>query len=113
MLAAYRTVELAGKCNSPRRRQRLYARGHVDSVAEDIIASKPLELLRSSKADGMGIGLFVVQTAVGNHRGQVHLGRSVGLGGAQVVLDLPKQAGRPTPEPFTERRVRDRRRPFW
>jgi signal transduction histidine kinase len=44
--------------------------------------------LNSSKAEGTGIGLFVVRCAVENHRGSVRLGRS-GLGGAAVVLRFP------------------------
>ncbi len=44
--------------------------------------------LNSSKAEGTGIGLFVVRCAMENHRGSLQLGRS-GLGGASVVLRFP------------------------
>jgi signal transduction histidine kinase len=46
-------------------------------------------LLQSTKATGMGIGLFLAQTAATNHRGQLCLGRSASLGGAEVRLILP------------------------
>jgi PAS domain S-box-containing protein len=48
------------------------------------------ELLRSTKSTGMGLGLFLAQTAATNHHGQLHIGRSAGLGGAEVVIDLPR-----------------------
>lgn len=47
------------------------------------------ELLQSTKATGMGIGLFLAETAATNHRGQLCLGRSASLGGAEVRLILP------------------------
>lgn len=47
------------------------------------------ELLKSSKASGMGLGLFLAQTAATNHRGRLRVGRSAALGGAEVVLELP------------------------
>jgi signal transduction histidine kinase len=47
------------------------------------------ELLKSTKASGMGIGLFIAQTAATNHSGQLRIGRSHRLGGAEVVLELP------------------------
>ncbi|MFO7629771.1 MAG: ATP-binding protein, partial [Prochlorococcaceae cyanobacterium] len=47
------------------------------------------ELLKSSKATGMGLGLFLAQTAAANHRGRLRIGRSATLGGAEVVLELP------------------------
>ncbi len=50
-------------------------------------------LLASSKPAGTGIGLFVVKTAVENHRGGVAVGRSR-LGGAEFQITLPR-AGRP------------------
>lgn len=37
----------------------------------------------------MGIGLFLAETAATNHRGQLCLGRSSSLGGAEVRLILP------------------------
>ena len=47
-------------------------------------------LLASSKPDGTGIGLFVVRTAVENHRGTVTVGRSP-LGGAEFRITLPRR----------------------
>jgi signal transduction histidine kinase len=47
------------------------------------------ELLKSTKATGMGLGLFLAQTAATNHHGQLHIGRSARLGGAEVVIKLP------------------------
>ncbi len=45
-------------------------------------------LLNSSKPGGSGIGLYVVKTAVENHRGQIVIGRSP-LGGAEFRITLP------------------------
>lgn len=39
----------------------------------------------------MGIGLFLVESAVSNHAGRVEIGRSDDLGGAEVLLHLPRQ----------------------
>lgn len=47
------------------------------------------ELLKSSKANGMGLGLFIAETAATNHRGQLRIGRSARLGGAELVIELP------------------------
>ena len=46
-------------------------------------------LLASTKAQGSGIGLFVVNTTAQIHGGSLRLGRSAALGGAEVVLRLP------------------------
>lgn len=46
-------------------------------------------LLASTKPQGSGVGLFVVNTAVQNHGGSLVLGHSAELGGAEVVLRLP------------------------
>ncbi len=48
-------------------------------------AIQPLE---TSKPDGSGLGLFVVQTTMENHRGRLTIGRS-SLGGAAVGLIFP------------------------
>ena len=50
-----------------------------------------LEPLQTARRDGSGLGLFVVQTTLDNHRGSVELGQSQ-LGGARVVLNLPLSA---------------------
>jgi len=44
--------------------------------------------LETSKAHGSGLGLFVVQTTMENHRGSLDIGRS-SLGGAEVRLIFP------------------------
>lgn len=49
------------------------------------------ELLKSTKASGMGLGLFIAQTAATNHGGGLRIGRSEALGGALVVLNLPRR----------------------
>jgi len=50
-------------------------------------------LLRSTKRDGSGIGLYVVKTALDNHRGEMVIGCSP-LGGAEFHLTFPR-----VPEP--------------
>jgi signal transduction histidine kinase len=37
----------------------------------------------------MGLGLFLAQTAAANHHGDLLIGRSSQLGGAEVVIILP------------------------
>jgi PAS domain S-box-containing protein len=49
-------------------------------------------LLASTKPQGSGLGLFVVNAAVQIHGGSLRLGRSVELGGAEVLLRLPAHA---------------------
>jgi PAS domain S-box-containing protein len=49
-------------------------------------------LLASTKPQGSGLGLFVVNAAVQIHGGSLRLGRSVELGGAEVLLRLPALA---------------------
>jgi PAS domain S-box-containing protein len=46
-------------------------------------------LLRTTKRDGSGIGLYVVKTALENHRGEMEIGRSP-LGGAEFRLRFPR-----------------------
>jgi signal transduction histidine kinase len=50
-------------------------------------------LLASSKPQGSGLGLYVVNAAVQIHGGSVQLGHSEELGGAEVLLRLPALAG--------------------
>jgi PAS domain S-box-containing protein len=45
-------------------------------------------VLRSSKEEGTGLGLYVVRTTLDNHGGTIEFGQSP-LGGAEVVLRLP------------------------
>ena len=47
------------------------------------------DVLKSTKANGMGLGLFLAQTAAANHHGDLQLGRSARLGGAEVAINLP------------------------
>ena len=46
-------------------------------------------LFQSSRATGMGLGLYLVGATVENHRGSVRLSRSRELGGAEVTLRFP------------------------
>lgn len=43
----------------------------------------------SSKPEGMGLGLFITETIATHHGGQLELGASSRLGGAEVRLNLP------------------------
>ncbi len=45
--------------------------------------------LTSTKPEGSGLGLFVVHTTLEHHNGQLKIGRSRELGGAEVQLLLP------------------------
>lgn len=54
-------------------------------MPEHLQAAVPLE---STKAEGTGLGLYVVKTAVENHRGVLQLGSSP-LGGTRVSLRFP------------------------
>jgi PAS domain S-box-containing protein len=49
-------------------------------------------LLNTTKPEGAGVGLYVVKTAVDNHRGQITVGRSP-LGGAEFRIRFPRSAG--------------------
>ncbi len=53
-------------------------------------------LMRSTKPQGMGVGLLTVQSIACRHGGALHLGRSNPLGGAEVRLKLPLANPRPT-----------------
>jgi C4-dicarboxylate-specific signal transduction histidine kinase len=55
-------------------------------------------LLASSKEEGTGIGLFVVQITVANHRGTIEVGRSP-LGGAEFRITLPRRSPNKEPAP--------------
>jgi len=46
--------------------------------------------IESTKPEGMGMGLFLVRTAVENHRGSISFGRSTSLGGAKVEVVFPR-----------------------
>jgi signal transduction histidine kinase len=44
---------------------------------------------QSSRSTGMGLGLYLVDATVENHRGEVIFSRSSQLGGAEVILRFP------------------------
>lgn len=46
--------------------------------------------IESTKPEGMGMGLFLVRTAVENHRATITFSRSPTLGGAKVEVTFPK-----------------------
>ena len=46
--------------------------------------------IESTKPEGMGMGLFLVRTAVENHRSSIIFSRSLSLGGAKVEVTFPK-----------------------
>ena len=54
-------------------------------ISGAVLESLPLQ---TTKPDGTGIGLYVVQTAMENHQGRLEFARSP-LGGAEVRLHLP------------------------
>jgi nitrogen fixation/metabolism regulation signal transduction histidine kinase len=45
--------------------------------------------LTTTKKGGTGIGLYVVRTAMENHRGRISFGKSA-LGGAEVKMIFPR-----------------------
>ena len=47
-------------------------------------------LLNSSTTGGMGQGLLVVSSIVQKHDGELHLGQSIHLGGAELCLSFPE-----------------------
>ena len=57
------------------------------SPEQKLISELPIA---STKPEGMGMGLYLVRTAVENHRGQISFGRSPTLGGAEVQVSFPK-----------------------
>lgn len=59
--------------------------------------------LTTTKKAGTGIGLYVVRTAMGNHRGEIVFGRSP-LGGAEVRLRFPRVEGKTWPRSNADRR---------
>jgi signal transduction histidine kinase len=56
-------------------------------------ADIPNLLLRSTKAEGTGLGLFIVQTSMENHGGRLEIARSA-LGGAEFRMVFPKGNGK-------------------
>ena len=57
------------------------------SPEQQLASELPIE---STKPEGMGMGLFLVRTAVENHRGRITFSRSPSLGGASVTVTFPK-----------------------
>lgn len=89
-------------CDPDQRRIRLSLRprpGGLELTVEDSGAGFPdgwlgpdlqeERLFRTTAPGGMGLGLYVVAATADNHGGQMHLGRSALLGGAEVRLSLP------------------------
>jgi len=90
------SAEALQQISGPRRiRVRLERRGdlaalQIDDNGPGLPADRnPLEPLESGRAQGTGLGLFVVQTTLNNHNGSIELGRSQDLGGASVLVLLP------------------------
>jgi len=89
-------AEAIGQVSSPRREVLIECHRHDDDVELVVGDSGPgwpggtIEdvLLESTKPQGTGIGLYVVKTAVENHRGTVTVGRSP-LGGAEFRIVFP------------------------
>ena len=52
------------------------------------------ELFETSKSDGTGLGLYLVQQMADNHKAQLLFGRSP-LGGAQVSIRFPSLGAHP------------------
>jgi signal transduction histidine kinase len=52
-------------------------------------------VMGSTKPKGMGVGLLTVQSIANRHNGQLNLGRSVRLGGAELRLRLPQSKPHP------------------
>jgi PAS domain S-box-containing protein len=89
-------VEAVGEANSPRRevavtvaavgnRVEIVVGDSGPGMPDDVIADLPLV---TSKPDGTGLGLYLVQTCIENHGGSLTIGRSP-LGGAEVRLSFP------------------------
>ncbi len=55
------------------------------------------QVFNSTKANGMGLGPFLAQTAAANHNGDLRIGRSAELGGAEVAIELPLSAAAGSP----------------
>lgn len=91
------SIEAITESDSPRREVTIERVPHDDTVEIIIGDSGPgwpggtIEeaLLRTTKREGSGIGLYVVKTALENHRGQITVGRSP-LGGAEFRLIFPR-----------------------
>jgi len=66
------------------------------------LPSNDLEELQlcSSKAGGLGLGLYIASLVATNHNGTLQAGRSPSLGGAELCLSLPLAAA-PSPEADT------------
>jgi len=99
-------AEAIGGAGCPDRNVRIECRCHDDRVELVVGDSGPgwpggtidELLLASTKPEGTGIGLFVVKTAVENHRGTITIGRSP-LGGAEFRIAFPRATDRPEVRP--------------
>lgn len=92
-------AEAIGAVNSPVREISIACiarNGTIDMVVGDSGPGWPggtidEMLLATSKPGGTGIGLYIVKTAVENHRGKIVIGRSP-LGGAEFRITLDREA---------------------
>jgi len=102
-------AEAIDQAGTPRREVRVECHrcdDEVELVVGDIGPGWPAGtieevLLESTKPQGKGIGLYVVKTAVENHKGRISIGHSP-LGGAEFRILFPaaRQAA-PGSESFT------------
>ena len=107
-IAIYNLIRNAAEAlaSSPARGRRLLVQLHSSEqeVVLSVADSGPglpadqleLLLLRSSKSEGMGLGLHTVQLIASRHGGSLSLGRSAALGGAELRLILPAAADVPS-----------------
>jgi signal transduction histidine kinase len=89
-------IEAVAECPAGQRQVRLGLAREPGALVVEVADSGPGfgfdpsddALLRTEKAAGSGLGLFVVRTTVANHRGRISFGRCRELGGARVCLHL-------------------------
>jgi signal transduction histidine kinase len=103
------SIEAIATGGGPRREIDVNVEDRPDAVIVEVSDSGPgwpggtieAALLATTKTSGAGVGLFVVSTAVENHRGTVEIGDSP-LGGAVFRLTFPRSKDRPRrrEEPF-------------
>ncbi|MFM7136607.1 MAG: PAS domain-containing protein [Planctomycetota bacterium] len=96
---AIEAIEAIGESDGPRREISIELVPHEDTI-DIVIGDSGLGwpggtiddvLLRTTKPEGSGIGLYVVKTALDNHGGRIAIGSSP-LGGAEFRITLPRAA---------------------